>query len=244
MPINSENIRKKEFHIVFKGYKPEEVDKFLDLLSIEFERLAQRNKELQEYTDRLKYERSGESDEMKKVLQDALVSAHKVAEDIKRKAEMEAKEMYSQKKIESEKEFKELQLKKQKLEEDIANIKKQYMGLKQYLEESLKNMEGFEISEGVKAEPEESVQMTEESGQEESNPEAEEPEQGRQESSEELEAKEPEETEEAKEPETEEEKEEIEEEKEEKDFTMDRKRKNIDIANPDIIDDFFKTDEQ
>ncbi|MCJ7665397.1 MAG: DivIVA domain-containing protein, partial [Actinobacteria bacterium] len=42
MIINSENIQKKEFHIVFKGYKPEEVDKFLDSLSIEFEKLRKR----------------------------------------------------------------------------------------------------------------------------------------------------------------------------------------------------------
>ena len=42
MNINSENIQKKEFHIVFKGYKPEEVDKFLDQLSIEFDKLQKR----------------------------------------------------------------------------------------------------------------------------------------------------------------------------------------------------------
>jgi len=42
MNINYENIQKKEFHIVFKGYNPEEVDKFLDLLSIEFEKLQKR----------------------------------------------------------------------------------------------------------------------------------------------------------------------------------------------------------
>ncbi|MBC7333844.1 MAG: DivIVA domain-containing protein, partial [Actinobacteria bacterium] len=34
MNITPEFIQKKEFHITFKGYSPEEVDKFLDLLSV------------------------------------------------------------------------------------------------------------------------------------------------------------------------------------------------------------------
>ncbi|MBE3128498.1 MAG: DivIVA domain-containing protein, partial [Actinobacteria bacterium] len=43
MDKNAELIRKKEFHIVFKGYKPEEVDKFLDIVSVEFDRLIRKN---------------------------------------------------------------------------------------------------------------------------------------------------------------------------------------------------------
>jgi len=240
MPINSETIQKKEFHIVFKGYKPEEVDKFLDLLSIEVERLTRKNKELQEYVDRLKYERNSESDEMKKVLQDALVSAHKVAEDIKRKAELEAKEMYSAKKTESEREFKELELKKKKLEEDIGNIKKQYLGLKQYLEDALKNMEQFETTEDLRTEPEgtaEPAEEQEEKAEEEVNEE---------ESSldmDEATKDEQESLEDEKEQEEVKEEEQEDEEEDEDDFNIDRKRKSIDIANPDIIDDFFKTDE-
>ena len=86
MNINSENIQKKEFHIVFKGYKPEEVDKFLDLLAVEFDKLQRRLGELEENMDSLKYEGDKESVKMKKVIQEALVSAHKVAEEIKQKA--------------------------------------------------------------------------------------------------------------------------------------------------------------
>ncbi len=219
MPINSEIIRKKEFHIVFKGYKPEEVDKFLDSLSGEVERLIKKNKEMQENVDRLKFERSNESEDMKKVLQDALVSAHKIAEDIKQKAEHEAKQMYSQKKIESEKEFKELEEKKKKIEDDISNIKKQYLTLKKYFLEALENMDEFESSEGLDIED-----------QTEDEPKPIEPE-----------APKKEEQEEIKLDKSEEEKAQAEEE--EKEEGQGKKKNNLDIANPDVIDDFFKADE-
>ena len=62
MSLSSESIQKKEFHIVFKGYKPEEVDKFLDLLAIEFADLLKRGGakgDHQEYSEKIK-ERSGD----------------------------------------------------------------------------------------------------------------------------------------------------------------------------------------
>ncbi len=231
MPINSDVIRKKEFHIVFKGYKPEEVDKFLDSLSAEFEKLVLKNKEMQDHIERLKYDQSSESDEMKKVLQDALVSAHKIAEDIKQKAEMEAKEMYRQKKEESEKEFNQLEQKKQKMEEDIAHIKKQYLGLKQYLEDALKSMDAFDISSKPEQQPQEIQQEIEHK---------EEPQQETQE----------EDSKSVEESQQEEKKEEenaqgIDQEgQKEEHLEQEIKRKKIDIANPDIIDDFFKADGQ
>lgn len=126
MNINSEYIQKKEFHVVFKGYKPEEVDKFLDILSVEFDRLSKKNRELQESLDRLKFEGHSEEQEMKKVLQDALVSAHKVAEEIKEKARKEAEEYIKSRKAEEEESYKDLLTKKQELEEKIRYIEDKY----------------------------------------------------------------------------------------------------------------------
>jgi DivIVA domain-containing protein len=93
MEKSADFIRKKEFHIVFKGYKPEEVDKFLDILSVEFDRLLKRNRELQDSLDKLKFENTEDDTDIKKVIQDALISAHKVAEDIKAQAKKEADSM-------------------------------------------------------------------------------------------------------------------------------------------------------
>ena len=123
MEKNAEFIRNKEFHVVFKGYNPEEVDKFLDILSIEFERLFKKNRELQESLDRVKFE-SSEDDEtdIKKIIQDALVSAHKVAEDIKTQAKKDAEDIAEKLRQDEEQALGDLKTKKAGLEESIRKL--------------------------------------------------------------------------------------------------------------------------
>jgi cell division initiation protein len=126
MDKNAEFIRKKEFHIVFKGYKPEEVDKFLDIVSVEFDRLIRKNKELQEGLDKLKFESSEEETDIKKIIQDALVSAHKVAEEIKSQAKKEAEEIIERRKSEEERSLSDAQVKKLQLEENMIILQSKY----------------------------------------------------------------------------------------------------------------------
>ena len=116
MEKSADFIRKKEFHIVFKGYKPEEVDKFLDILSVEFDRLLKRNRELQDSLDKLKFENTEEDTDIKKVIQDALISAHKVAEDIKAQAKKEADSIIDQRKAVEDRSLHALQMKKLAME--------------------------------------------------------------------------------------------------------------------------------
>ncbi|MFC2144889.1 DivIVA domain-containing protein [Actinomycetota bacterium] len=130
MSINSENIQKKEFHIVFKGYKPEEVDKFLDLLSVEFDKLKKKVDELEENMDSIKYEGDKESVKMKSVIQEALVSAHKVAEEIKQKAKTEAEELVNKKRFEEEQAISKIRTEKEMLQQNIARLKEDYYSFK------------------------------------------------------------------------------------------------------------------
>ncbi len=131
MSLSSENIQKKEFHIVFKGYKPEEVDKFLDVLSIEFEGMQKRIKDLEEKIESLKYEGDSESLQMKKVIQEALVSAHRVAQEIKQKARIEAEEFVSKMKVKEEQELKNIKDEKKLIEADISRLKTDYNDFKE-----------------------------------------------------------------------------------------------------------------
>jgi cell division initiation protein len=126
MDKNAEFIRKKEFHIVFKGYKPEEVDKFLDIVSVEFDRLIRKSKELQESLDKLKFENNEEETDIKKIIQDALVSAHKVAEEIKSQAKKEAEEITERRKSEEERSLSDAQVKKLQLEESMIILQSKY----------------------------------------------------------------------------------------------------------------------
>src|SRR4030042_3206262 len=126
MDKNAEFIRKKEFHIVFKGYKAEEVDKFVDIVSVEFDRLIRKNKEFQESLDKLKFESSEEETDIKKIIQDALVSAHKVAEEIKSQAKKEAEEIIERRKSEEERSLSDAQVKKLQLEESMIILQSKY----------------------------------------------------------------------------------------------------------------------
>jgi len=143
MDKNAEFIRKKEFHIVFKGYKPEEVDKFLDIVSVEFDRLIRRNKELQESLDRLKFESSGEETDIKKIIQDALVSAHKVAEEIKSQAKKEAEEIIERRKSEEERSLSDAQVKKLQLEESMIILQSKYDEFKGKIRRMLDDVSQF-----------------------------------------------------------------------------------------------------
>ncbi len=283
MNINSESIQKKEFHVVFKGYKPEEVDKFLDILAVEFDRLQKNNRELMDNMERFKYEGDKESSEMKKVIQDALVSAHRVAEDIKRKAQQEAEEIIKTKVVEEEQYYKELLARKLKLEEEIKRLDSEYenfrekiTGIVDNFKESTSKLEESKFSDisGIKEEksPDFVEEISEETAGENKkdkdiiySPESEdefevfksEEKSEEKEGSEESQKENPEldnPEEEEKEGEEEDAGQESEgkigvhgdsEEIEEIDdnYQPKRMKKKIDIANPDIINDFFKTDE-
>ncbi|MCL5772101.1 MAG: DivIVA domain-containing protein [Actinobacteria bacterium] len=120
MNINSEYIQKKEFHTAFKGYSMEEVDKFLDILAVEFDRITKKNKELQDALDKVKYEGNAEQEtDVSKLVSEVLVSAHKVADEIRKKAEADAEEIIKNKKNIEENELKDLIKEKKEIEDKI-----------------------------------------------------------------------------------------------------------------------------
>jgi len=255
MDINSDYIQKKEFHVVFKGYKPEEVDKFLDILSLEFEKLYKKNEELQESLDKLKFEGFGKDHDMGKVIQDALVSAHKIAEEIKQKAQDEADEIKQKaqdeadetiknRNIEEEQSFKELSLKKQDLEKRVKHIQDKYEDFKNRLGKTLGDFGEFmaKLDSSCEVDAEEASSDHDEDLQEDYDKEG----AGGTEASMEADANEEESGNNPEEDKKDKEKVDYEEESQEED-TEDSgskiDREKIDIANPDIIDEFFKADE-
>lgn len=120
MNINSEYIQKKEFHTTFKGYNMEEVDKFLDIIAVEFERITKNNKELQDGLDKAKYEGDTQQEtDVSKLVSEVLVSAHKIADEIRKKAETEAEEIIQSKKSIRENELKDLLEEKKELEQKV-----------------------------------------------------------------------------------------------------------------------------
>jgi len=154
MNINSEYIQKKEFHTAFKGYSMEEVDKFLDILAVEFDRINKKNKELQDALDQYKYEGKKEQEEdVSKLVSDVLISAHKVADEIKRKAEEEAKEIIENKKNIENNELRDLLKEKKAIEEKIKyliNFYNEFLDvLKNILNDFNKKITGIEKESNI-----------------------------------------------------------------------------------------------
>ncbi len=143
MEKSADFIRKKEFHIVFKGYKPEEVDKFLDILSVEFDRLLKRNRELQDSLDKLKFENTEEDTDIKKIIQDALISAHKVAEDIKAQAKKEADSIIEQRKAVEDRSLYDLQMRKLAMDESLIVLQGKYDDFKNRIKKTILDMTQF-----------------------------------------------------------------------------------------------------
>ncbi len=239
MPINSEYIRKKEFHVAFKGYKQDEVDKFLDILAFEIDKLIKKNIEIQEGLDKVKYEGFTDDNKMNKVIQDVLVSAHKIADDVKMKAQAEAEEYIRSRKETEQEQIRDLLEKKQQLEVRVKYLFDTYEELKSKIKNSIKSFDRFLSEEDISIESDiEEVKGSElkddgkilsEEAKEDVDIQKEE------DAQEELMDK-------------------LEEEKvldyendegiDEKMENYKKSNKNQDIANPDIISEFFSSDEK
>lgn len=131
MRITPIDIQEKQFHISLRGYNPEEVDTFLDAIAGELETLHKKNNDLERRLNEveLKRETGGEPtgeepSEIRKIMENTLISAQKSAEEIIKAAKLESENI----KMESEKKSEELVLKSQdkirEMLEDIQEIKK------------------------------------------------------------------------------------------------------------------------
>lgn len=89
MKISPLDLRQARFQRTMRGYDPEEVQRFLDLVRIEMESLREENQalrnELQQALRRL-----SEFREQEGLLRDALLTAQRVGEDLRTNAEREA----------------------------------------------------------------------------------------------------------------------------------------------------------
>jgi len=126
MRITPIDIQEKQFHISLRGYNPEEVDTFLDAIAGELETLHKKNNDLERRLNEveLKRETGGEPSEIRKIMENTLISAQKTAEEIIKAAKLESENI----KIKSEKKSEDLVLKSQdeirEMLEDIQEIKK------------------------------------------------------------------------------------------------------------------------
>jgi len=101
MKITPQEIQQRQFQIRWKGYNPEEVTTFLDMVSSEMEALVRENSAFKEA---LKKSEAAIDDyrERDKALKDTLIMAQKMTEDIKAGALKEAEIVLGEARLQSE----------------------------------------------------------------------------------------------------------------------------------------------
>jgi cell division initiation protein len=93
MAIDAREIEEREFTIsVFRGYKTNEVDDYLDEVSAEVERLHEENRALSAEIEALR-KREKHVGEMEQTLRDTLITAQRAAEDVLRASKEKAAAM-------------------------------------------------------------------------------------------------------------------------------------------------------
>lgn len=129
------DVRKKrgDFRRILRGYDPEEVDTFMDLVADRFEELVRKNLHLSEKTESLQ----GQLESLvgrEKAVQDALVSAQKLREDLRAQSQQDADTL----KVQAEREA---ELLKAEAEAEIQRRLGEAEGLVQERQRALEELE-------------------------------------------------------------------------------------------------------
>ncbi len=155
MKITPLDLQNQEFGRTFRGYDPEEVKVFLELVSDEFELLIKENSSL---TERLRDldEKIRDYRNMEKTLNATLIAAQKNSESYFENAKKEADLILESARLESRKILEGVQNEKIALEEEIGRLRKSRQILikrfKAFLQEQLELLAGVE-DRGTDASP-------------------------------------------------------------------------------------------
>jgi len=147
MPLTPIDIENKEFRKGVRGYNTEEVDKFLQTVSREFEVVYTENFELRERLQRSEAELKNYK-QIETTLQQTMVLAQQTAEEVKHAARREADVFLKEAELEKERLLNEAQRKWEHVNEEIEELQKRRelirTQLKTFLRAQLELADAFE----------------------------------------------------------------------------------------------------
>ena len=124
MKITPLDIQKKTFRTALRGLDPDEVDAFLDLVAGELEAVIKENIALKEEVRR-QGARLAEYEEREKVLQETLMTAQKITQDIKEQARKESEIFLADAKVQAERIVQDAHRRLVELIADINELKRE-----------------------------------------------------------------------------------------------------------------------
>lgn len=124
MRITPLDIQQKQFKKVMRGYDPEDVQAFLELIRTEFEELVKENNVLK---DELRRRRSEihEYKEREKTLKSTMITAQKIAEDIKANAKKDAELVVAEAQVQADRIVNNAHSRMVKIIDEISELKRQ-----------------------------------------------------------------------------------------------------------------------
>ena len=124
MKITALDIRQKQFQASFRGHDRKEVEAFLDLLASEFEEVVKENIGLKEELRR-QQQKIDEYREREKTLQETMVTAQRISEDIKAASKKEAELTIAEAELQGERIVADANRKLVQIVDDINELKRQ-----------------------------------------------------------------------------------------------------------------------
>ena len=146
MKITPLDIRQKQFKASLRGHDPREVEAFLDLTASEFEEVVKENLTLKEELKR-KSQKIDDYREREKTLQETMVTAQRISEDMKAAAKKEAEIIIADSELQADKIVHNANTKLVQIIDDINELKRQRVQfeaqVKSIVESHLKLLEAF-----------------------------------------------------------------------------------------------------
>ena len=150
MKITPLDLRKQEFKKAFRGYDPEEVDTFLEIVAAEFEQISKENASLREKIESLGTTLA-EYRNLEKTLQDTLLTAQRATEAARTNSQREADLIVRDAQIRAEKIVDQARIQLSEIKQAIANLKMQkdsfLARLKALLNSQIELLETLELEE-------------------------------------------------------------------------------------------------
>jgi cell division initiation protein len=152
MKVTALDIRQKQFRAALRGRDTREVEAFLELVAGEYEELVKENLSLKEQAHR-RQQRLDEYREREKILQETMLTAQRISEDMKAAGKKEAELIISDAELQAEKIVADAHHRLVQIIDDINELKRQRAQfesqLKGILDTHRRLLETFEATPGA-----------------------------------------------------------------------------------------------
>jgi len=123
MRLSPMDIRQQQFTVRFRGFDRQEVEAFLEDVAEDFEGLLRENTHLREQLA-LHEERARGLGETERTLKETLITAHRLAEELKAQARREAELLLQDARLQSEKLLEEARAEEARMRHEIGELRR------------------------------------------------------------------------------------------------------------------------